>query len=67
MTLKADTFREIIQVVFSNFSELVAKDMANRFIGSLNEKYDKKYKGFLSTSYDTYAVCGRRVLRRGTV
>lgn len=29
--------------------------MANHFIGSLNVKYDKRYKGFLLTSYDN--VC----------
>ena len=55
MTLKTDTFKEFLQVVFSNFTEGVAKELANRFIGNLDGKYDKRHKGFLSTSYDN--VC----------
>lgn len=53
--LKADTFKEFVEHIYTNYPMSDAKQIVNNFIGNLGQKYIRSDKGFNTTSFDIAA------------
>ena len=61
-----DTFKKLIEYLFTNFPEKQAKGLANSFIGCLGTKYSKLNQGFTYNDHDTAMCCWTSAMNEKT-